>query len=148
MNFHNDFNEEYGSLVAALDPSDVLFKPKIYEFDMKNCESPPVKPYIYEAPKLELKALPPHLRYQFIGNGDTFLVITASDLNEQQVESLVKVLKRFKRATGWTIVDIIRIPPGICSHKIQLMANHKPSIDHKRRLNTLMQEVVKKEIFK
>ena len=81
MNFDNDFNEEYGSLVAALDPSDVRFKPKIYELDMKNRESPPAKQSIEEAPKLELKALPPHLRYEFIGNGDTFLVITASDLN-------------------------------------------------------------------
>ena len=75
-------------------------------------------------------------------------VIIASDLNEQQVESLVKVLKRFKRAIGWTIADIIGIPPGIFSHKIQLMLDHKPSIEHQRRLNPHMQEVVKKEIIK
>ena len=74
-------------------------------------------------------------------------VIIASDLNKQQDESLVKVLKRFIRGTGWTFVDIIRIPPGICSHKIQLMPDHKPSIDHQRRLNPYMQEVVKKEII-
>ena len=40
------------------------------------------------------------------------------------------------------------IPPGICSHKIQLMPDHKPSIEHQRRLNPPMQEVVKKEIIK
>ena len=85
---------------------------------MKNCESPPVKPSIEEAPKLELKALPPHLRYEFLGNGDTLPVMIASDLNGQQVESLVKVLKSFKRAIGWTIADIIGIPPGIFSPKI------------------------------
>ena len=56
--------------------------------------------------------------------------IIESDLNEQQVESLVKVLKRFKRAIGWTIADIIGIHPGIYSHKIQLMPDHKPSIEH------------------
>ena len=33
-------------------------------------------------------------------------VSIALDLNEQQVESLVKVLKRFKRAIGWTIYPI------------------------------------------
>ena len=115
---------------------------------MKNRESPPAKPSIEEAPKVELKALPPHLRYEFLGNGDTLPVIIASDLDEQQVQSLVKVLKRFKRAIGWTIADIIGIPPGICSHKIQLMPDHKPSIEHQRRLNPLMQEVVKKEIIK
>ena len=55
---------------------------------------------IDEAPKLEQKVLPPHLRYEFLGNGDTLPVIIASDLNEQQVESLVKVLKKFKRDIG------------------------------------------------
>ena len=61
---------------------------------------------------------------------------------------MVKVLKRFKRAIGWTITDIIGIPHGFCSHKIQLMRDHKPSIEHQRRLNPPMQEVVKKEIIK
>ena len=39
-------------------------------------------------------------------------------------------------------------PPGICSHKIQLMPDHKPRIEHQRRLNPPMQEVLKKEIIK
>ena len=42
------------------------------------------------------------------------------------------------------IMDIIRIPPGICSKNIQLMPDHKPSIEHQRRLNPPMKEVVKK----
>ena len=82
-----------------------------------------------------------------MGKGYTLLVIIASDLNMHQIESLVEVLKRFKRAIGWNITDIIGISPGICSHKIQLMPDHKPSIEHQRRLNPPMQEVVKKEIF-
>ncbi|XP_069150347.1 uncharacterized protein [Solanum lycopersicum] len=110
MNFYNDCIEEYESLVPAIDRCDLRFKPKKYELDMNNRESPPTKPSIEEARKLELKALPPHLRYEFLGNGDSFPVIIASDLNEQQVESLVKVLKRIKRAIRWTIADIIRIP--------------------------------------
>ena len=99
---------------------------------MKNRESPPAKPAIEEAQNIELKALSPHLRYEFLGNGDTLSVIIASDLNEQQVESLVKVLKRFKRAIGWTIADIIGIPHGICSNKIKLISDHKPSIENQR----------------
>ena len=46
MNFDNDCIEEYESLVVALDRGDVRFKPKKYELDMKNCESPPAKPSI------------------------------------------------------------------------------------------------------
>ena len=64
------------------------------------------------------------------------------------VESFVIVLKRYKRVIGLTIADIIGIPPGICSHKIQLLSDHKPSIEHWRRLNPPMQEVMKKEIIK
>ena len=75
-------------------------------------------------------------------------VIIALDQNEQQVESFVEVLKRFKRAIGWTIADIIGVPPGSCSHKIQLMPDHKPCIENQRRLNPPMQEVVKKETIK
>ena len=85
---------------------------------MQHRESPPAKPSIEEAPKLDLKALPPHLRYVLLGKGDTLPVIISSDLNMQQVECLVEVLKRFKRAIGWTIADIIGIPPSICSQKI------------------------------
>ena len=97
MNFNKDCIEEYGSLVAALDRGDVRFKSKKYELDMKNRKSPPAKPSIDEAQKLELKALSPHLRYEFIGNGDILPVIITSELNEQQVESLMKVIKRLKR---------------------------------------------------
>ena len=65
-----------------------------------------------------------------------------------QVESLMGVLKRFKIPIGWTIAYIIWIPREICSHKIKLMPDNKTSIEHQRRLNPHMQEVVKKEIIK
>ena len=148
MNFNNDCIEEYKSLFTALDRGDVRFKPNKYELAMKNREYPPAKLSIEEASKLELITLPPHLRYELLGNGDTLPVINSSDLNEKQVECLLKVLKRFRRAIGWTITDNIGIPPGICCHKIQLIPDHKPSIEHKRRLNPPMQQFVKKEIIK
>ena len=100
MNFESDGIEVYWSFFAPLDRGDVLFEPKKLEQDMKNHESPPAKPSIEEALKLELKALPSHLRYVFLGKGDTLSVIIASDFNVKQVECLVEVLKRFKRATG------------------------------------------------
>ena len=130
MNLDSNCIEEYESLVVALDRGDVRFKPKKFDLDMKNRESPPAKPLTEKAPKFKLKALRPHLRYEFLGNGYTLPVIIASDPNEQQVESLVKVLKRFKRSIGWIIMDIIGISPGICSHNIELMPDHKPSIKH------------------
>ena len=76
-----------------------------------------MKPSIEEAPKLELKALPPHLNFVFLGRDDTLLVIIAVDLNGQQAECLVAVFKRFKQAICWTIADIIEIPPVFVSTK-------------------------------
>ena len=46
MNFDSDCIEEYGSLVAVLDQTDVRFKQKKLELDMKNRESPLLKPSI------------------------------------------------------------------------------------------------------
>ena len=114
---------------------------------MKYCESPLVRPSIVEAPKFELKALPPHLRYVFLGRDDILQVIIAADLNGLQLECLVAVLKRFKRAIGQIITDLIGILSGVF-HNIQLMPDHKPSIENQRRLNPPMQEVVKKKIVK
>ena len=66
----------------------------------------------------------------------------------QQVEYVVDMLKVLKRDIRWSIPDIIGIPPDIYSHKIQLILDHKPSIEHHRYLNPPMQEVVKKKIIK
>ena len=38
--------------------------------------------------------------------------------------------------------------PSICMHKILLEDNAKTSIEHQRRLNPVMKEVVRKEILK
>ena len=81
------------------------------ELELKHSESPPPKPSINEALKQELKTLPPYLSYVYLGRDNTLPVIIAECFNERQVEGLVAVLKRFKRAIGWIIKDIIWIPP-------------------------------------
>ena len=83
-----------------------------------------------------------------MGTNNTLHVILAADLNDEQVHEVIKVLIKYKKAIGWTIADIIRIPLGICTHKIQFEGDCSPSIEHQIRLNQLMQEVVKKDIIK
>ena len=70
------------------------------------------------------------MRYVLLGRDDTYPVITDANLNGQQLECLVAVLKRFKQAIDWTIADIIAIAPGIYSYKIKLIPDYKPSIEH------------------
>ncbi|XP_049400065.1 uncharacterized protein LOC125864194 [Solanum stenotomum] len=149
MNFDDDFRSDYVETVNALHGMGAhSFAPKKLDLDLKNRSSPPVKPSTEEPPVLELKQLPNHLRYVFLGTTNTLPMILAADLNEEQVKEVITVLRRYKRAIGWTIADIIGIPPGICTHKIQLKVDCNPSIEHQRRLNPPMQEVVKKEIIK
>ncbi|OIT02120.1 hypothetical protein A4A49_56774 [Nicotiana attenuata] len=45
------------------------------------------RPSIEEAPKLELKPLPAHLRYAYLGNSDTLPVIISSSLTSTQEEN-------------------------------------------------------------
>ena len=100
MNFDSDVIKEYDYLVAALERNKYKSNMNNLELDMKHRESQPTRPCIVEVPKLELKALPPYLRYAFLDRDDTLPIIIESELNGQQVECLVVVLKRFKRAIG------------------------------------------------
>ncbi|XP_075088610.1 uncharacterized protein LOC142170617 [Nicotiana tabacum] len=149
VNFDGEDMEGYMESVNALEGlGSYIYAMKKLSLDLENIATPPSKPSIIEPPQLEFKLLPPHLRYKFLGSNDTLPVIVSSLLNDVQVEKLLNVLKEHRQAIGWTIADIRRIPAGICKHKIQLENESKPSVEHQRRLNPSMQEVVKKEIIK
>ena len=97
-----------------------------------------------QAPILELKPLPSHLKYVFLGDQETLPVIVSSSLTAQEEEKLVRVLKEYKTAIGWTLADIKGISPTTCMHRIRLEEGAKPSREAQRRLNPPMMEVVKK----
>ena len=99
-------------------------------------------------PKLELKPLPTHLKYAFLGEEETFPVIISSSLELNQENQLLEILKTHRTALGWTIADIKGISPLICTHRIHLEEDVKPSRQPQRRLNPIMKEVVKKEVLK
>jgi len=110
--------------------------------------TPPAKPSIEEPPELELKLLPSHLRYAFLGPKSTLPIIISFSLLDVQAKQLLQVLMEYKTAIGWTIADIRGISQTFCMHKILLEDGHKPSREHQRRLNPNMKEVVKKEVIK
>ena len=99
-------------------------------------------------PKLELKPLPSHLKYAFLGVDGTFPVIISSSLESEKENKLLEILSTHKTAIGWTIEDIKGISPLICTHRIHLEEDVKPSRQPQRRLNLIMKEVVKKEVLK
>ena len=99
-------------------------------------------------PKLELKPLPSHLKYAFLGAEETFPVIISSSLEMDQENQLFEILRTHRTAIGWTIVGIKGIIPLICTHRIHLEEDVKPSRQPQRRLNPIMKKVVKKEVLK
>ncbi|XP_070005293.1 uncharacterized protein [Nicotiana sylvestris] len=119
-------------------------EPQFESLELEKRATPPAKPSIEEPPKLELKPLPDHLRYVFLGPDSTLPVIISSGLLDVQVEWLVLVLQENKTAIGWTMADIKGISPAFCMHTILLEERHRPSREHQRRLNPNMKEVVKK----
>ncbi|CAL8988235.1 unnamed protein product, partial [Prunus brigantina] len=107
-----------------------------------------VLPSIVQAPELELKQLPKHLKYAYLGESETLPVIIASQLGPSDEKKLLRVLKEHKTAIGWSIADIKGISPTLCMHKILLEDNAMPKRDAQRRLNPNMKEVVRKEVMK
>jgi hypothetical protein len=62
--------------------------------------STPHVPSLKSPLKLELKPLPEKLKYAFLGSNDTLSVIIALDLQKDQEDSLLSVLKKHKEAIG------------------------------------------------
>ncbi|KAM2102022.1 hypothetical protein ACFX1T_000343 [Malus domestica] len=97
---------------------------------------------------IERKPLPSHLKYVFLGEQETLSVIISSSLTAQEEDKLVRVLREYRTAIGWTLADIKGISPTTCMHRILLEEGAKPSREAQRRLNPPMMDVVKKEIIK
>ena len=99
--------------------------------------------------EIELKPLPKNLKYEFLDDEQKFCpVIISSELTKEQEDKLLEILKRNKKALGWTISDLKGISPLICSHHIYLENDVKPSREMQRRLNLNLRDVVKAEICK
>ncbi|XP_021743111.1 uncharacterized protein LOC110709208 [Chenopodium quinoa] len=99
-------------------------------------------------PKVELKPLPPLLKYAFLDDSESYPVIVNAKLDDTSLEKLLVVLREYRDVIGYKIDDIKGISPTICMHKILLNDDHASSIEHQRRLNPNMKEVVKKEVLK
>nr|GEX19235.1 reverse transcriptase domain-containing protein [Tanacetum cinerariifolium] len=126
------------------DPSSSSLPPK--ELNMEEIKT--VKSSIDEPPELELKELPSHLEYAFLEGTDKLPIIISKELKDEEKSALLKVLKSHKRAIAWKISDIKGIDPRFCTHKILMKDDFKPAVQHQRRVNPKIHEVIKKEVIK
>nr|GEX62282.1 reverse transcriptase domain-containing protein [Tanacetum cinerariifolium] len=116
--------------------------------ELKVVEPTNEKSSIDEPPVVELKDLPPHLEYAFLEGDDKFPVIIAKDLKAEEKTALIKVLKSHKQALTWQLSDIKGIAPEFYTHKILMKDEFKPAVQHQRRVNPKIYEVIKKEVLK
>nr|GEU77446.1 reverse transcriptase domain-containing protein [Tanacetum cinerariifolium] len=77
-----------------------------------------------EPPKVELKELPPHLEYAFLGDNEKWPAI------------------------AWKLTDIRGMDPEFCSHKILFEEDFSPKVQSHRRVNLKIHDVIKKEVEK
>nr|GEZ62835.1 reverse transcriptase domain-containing protein [Tanacetum cinerariifolium] len=101
-----------------------------------------------EPSEVELKELPPHLEYAFLGDEGKWPVIIAKDLSSTQKTALINVLKTRKKAIAWKLTDIKGIDLEFCSHKILLEEDYSPKVQSQGRVNPKIHDVIKKEVEK
>ena len=97
---------------------------------------------------LVLKELPSHLKYAYLETQKKKPVIISARLSDIEEQRLLEILRKHKESIAWSIEELKGINPSICMHKILLEETSKPTVEHQRRLNPVMKEVVRKEVLK
>ena len=80
----------------------------------------PTPPSIVKPPKLELKSLPTHLRYTFLGEGNTLPIIISNKLSIDQEKRVCEIVRNRVKSIGWQISDIKGVSPSIVMHRIHI----------------------------
>nr|GEZ47608.1 DNA-directed DNA polymerase [Tanacetum cinerariifolium] len=76
------------------------------------------------------------------------LVIIEKDLSVEEKAALITVLKSHKQAIAWKRSDIKCINPEFSNHKILLEEDFTPAVQHQRRVNPKIHDVIKQEVIK
>ncbi|GJY97657.1 hypothetical protein Tco_0514567 [Tanacetum coccineum] len=126
-------------------PTQGNYLPEIRK-ELKVCEAKTDKSSIDEPPEVELKDLPPHLEYAFLEGDNKLPIIIAKDLSVEEKAALIKVLKSHKRAIAWKLSDIKGINSEFYTHKILMEEDYKPAVQHQRRVNPKIYDVIKKKV--
>nr|GFB45451.1 reverse transcriptase domain-containing protein [Tanacetum cinerariifolium] len=108
--------------------------------ELKVVEPQIEKSSIDEPLVVELKDLPPHIKYSFLEGDDKLPIIIEKDLKDEDKTALIKVLKSHKQSLAWQLSNIKGIDPKICTHKILIKDDFKPAVQHQRRVNPKVHE--------
>nr|GEV73662.1 reverse transcriptase domain-containing protein [Tanacetum cinerariifolium] len=116
--------------------------------ELKICKAKSDKSSIDKPQEVELKYLSPHLEYTFLEGDDKLLVIIVKDLSVEEKTALITVLKSHKQAIAWKLLDIKGVDLEIFTHKILMDEDFEPAVQHQRRVNPKIYDVIKNEFLK
>nr|GEX19308.1 reverse transcriptase domain-containing protein [Tanacetum cinerariifolium] len=123
-------------------PNQENYLPEVHK-ELKICEAKSNKSSIDEPLKVELKVLPLHLEYAFLEGDDKLPAIIAKDLSVEEKTALITVLKSHKQAIAWKLSDIKGIVSEFCICKILMEEDFEPAVQHQRRVNLKIHDVIK-----
>ncbi|CAN6685184.1 unnamed protein product [Malus baccata var. baccata] len=123
--------ENVVDVIVALDSAPIHNPKWRHVYESLGVPKQPLFPSSEQAPKLELKLLPSHLKYAHLGVNKTLPVIIAADLNDTEEDKLLRVLRKYQDALG-----------------IFMEAGTKPTVEAQRHLNPIMKEVVRVKVMK
>nr|GEZ83384.1 retrovirus-related Pol polyprotein from transposon 17.6 [Tanacetum cinerariifolium] len=132
--------EEYSQEVLGFFDVTASGKPTPYVDPIVSTTSPTLTPF---GDRLTF-----HLEYAFLEGDNKLPIIIAKELGDEEKSTLIKVLKSHKRAIAWKLSDIQGINPKLCTHKILMKEDYKPAVQHQRRFNPKIHDVIKKEVEK
>nr|GEV51558.1 reverse transcriptase domain-containing protein [Tanacetum cinerariifolium] len=120
-------------------------------------DSPKINPFYYdpEGDILLLEAilnsepLPPLPNHkQYMPSYKKELKVCKAKTVKSSIDEPPEVLKSHKRAIAWKLSDIQGIYPKFCTHKILMEEDYKPAMQHQRRVNPKIHDIIKKEVEK
>nr|GEY79284.1 reverse transcriptase domain-containing protein [Tanacetum cinerariifolium] len=143
--------EEYSQEVLSFSNVIAISNPTPYYDPIVSTSSPTLTPFRgsdFLLEEVELKDLPPHLEYAFLEGGDKLPVIIAKYLSVEEKTTLITVLKSHKRAIAWKLSVNKAIDPEFCTHKILMEDDFEPAVQHHRRVNPKIHNVIKNKVLK
>ena len=144
MNFQYLEHLEVEFLISNFKHKDSVFSVRENSAEKSNSYEEEVAEENKSSEGLLLKELPEHLKYAFLQPEKGKPLIILAGLTKLKEQKLLETLRKYKEAIAWSIEGLKGINPSVYMHKILLEENARTSIEHQRRLNPVMKEVVRK----
>src|SRR3954464_13811693 len=103
------------------------------------------KSFIEQPHSQELKPIPENLKHVYLEMNEKLPVIISSNLDFDQENKLLQVLKKHKKAIGSTLGDILDISPPMIFYRVSMEGKDETKVGG-QPLNLLISDVMEKKI--